>query len=189
MSITPYLDLITSEHRGKPKFTAWLTSTLTKIDDGETATNSIPNAFSVTNAIGKQLDVVGQSIGQQRDIGVPLTSSSSILDDNHYRLVLQARIARNQWDGTIGKIYDIWNSVFPTSTLQIIDNQDMTMQANVTGLTDNLDTELVTAGLIIPKPMGVTLSVIANTTINQTEYFGAFVSGIDYYNITTQAPA
>src|SRR5690348_3759758 len=165
MSITKYLNLITSEHNSKPKFMSWLSAALQKVDDGMTMTNSIPSAFDINNAVGVQLDTLGQVIGQLRNIGVPLTSSSSILDDTHYRLVLQARIARNQWDGTIGQVYDIWNNAFPGSALQIIDNQDMTMQAVVTNLTDNLSTELVTAGLIIPKPMGVTLIIIADTGI------------------------
>ncbi|WP_407655192.1 DUF2612 domain-containing protein [Alicyclobacillus dauci] len=46
----------------------------------------------------------GSGDGQLRDIGVALTSASSILDDDHYHLVLKAKIARNQWDGTIGQV-------------------------------------------------------------------------------------
>ncbi|WP_206922989.1 DUF2612 domain-containing protein [Alicyclobacillus suci] len=189
MAIQKYLNLITSEHQNKPKFNAWLSAALNKVDDGITAANSIPTAFDIDTAVGVQLDILGQAIGQLRDIGVPLTSASSILDDDHYRLVLKAKIARNQWDGTIGQIYDIWNGAFPNSALQIIDNQDMSMQAVVTNLTDNLSTELVTAGLIIPKPMGVTLIIIADTTISEELYFGAIVSGGDITTITTQNPA
>lgn len=183
MSITPYLNLITSEHRQKPRFISFLSSALNKIDDGMNAANYIPDAFDVDTAIGVQQDVLGQVIGQLRDIGVPLTSSSSILDDDHYRVVLKAKIARNQWDGTIGQIYDIWNGAFPGSTLQIIDNQDMSMQAVVTNLTDNLDTELVTAGLIIPKPMGVTLIIIADTNISETQFVGSLVVEDDVYSL------
>lgn len=184
MSITPYLNLITSEHNQKSKFMAFLTSALDKINDGMTAANSISNAFDVDSAIGVQQDTLGQVIGQLRDIGVPLTGSSSILDDDHYRIVLKAKIARNQWDGTIGQIYDIWNGAFPGSTLQIIDNQDMTMQAVVTNLTDNLSVELVTAGLIVPRPMGVTLIIIADTNISDSPYFGGLISSDDFYNLT-----
>lgn len=189
MSITPYLNLVTSQHQNKPNFISFLSSALNKIDDGISASNSISSSFDINSALGSQLDTLGQVIGQLRNIGVPLTGTSSILDDDHYRLVLRAKIARNNWNGTIGQIYNIWNNAFPGSALQIIDNQDMTMQAVVTNLTDNLSTELVTAGLIIPKPLGVTLIIIADTDISESNYFGALVTGWDFTTITTKNPA
>lgn len=188
MAIQQYLDLITSEHADKPNFTAWLSAALNKVNDGINASNSIASAFDITTAVGTQLDTLGQVIGQLRNIGVPLTGTSSILDDTYYRMVLQAKIARNSWDGRIDQIYSIWNNAFPDSPLQIIDNQDMTMQAIVSSLTDTIATELVTAGFIIPKPMGVTLVIIAQDFISSQQYIGAIVSGGDETTITSMQP-
>lgn len=188
MSISKYLSLITSEHADKPKFMAWLTAALQMVDDGMQAAQSIPGVFDINNAVGVQLDVLGQIIGQPRDIGVPLTNTSSILDDEHYRLVLQARIARNNWDGTIPSIYTIWDAAFPAAPLQLVDNQDMTMQAVITNLTDDESVELVTAGLIVPKPMGVGLSIVANTVISESAYLALVVSGGDIVHLTTTMP-
>jgi len=179
MSIAPYLSLITSEHSDKPNYMAWLSALLQKVDDGMSASNSIPSAFSLNTAEGVQLDILGQLIGQPRDIGIPLTNSSSILDDEHYRMVLRSRIVRNQWDGTVGEIYDIWNAAFPGTQLALVDNQDMTMTANITNLEDNLSAELVTAGLIIPRPMGVLLNIMANTGVVDQVFVGGLVSGGD----------
>lgn len=185
MAITQYLDLITSEHNQQPHFMAWLSAALQMVDDGVTVVAGMPTAFSVSGAVGAQLDVLGQSIGARRDVGVPLASGSSILDDAHYRTYLQATIAKNNWDGTNVGIYAIWNTVFPTASLQVIDNQNMTMQVVVNNLADNIDTELITAGLILPRPAGVGLSVIEQTSVSQQAYFGALVTGIDYVTLTT----
>ncbi|GLG01589.1 hypothetical protein Alches_16290 [Alicyclobacillus hesperidum subsp. aegles] len=184
MAIEPYLSLITSEHADKPNYMAWLSAILQKVDDSISVSNSIPSAFELDTAEGAQLDILGQLIGQPRDIGVPLTNNSSILDDDHYRLVLQAKIVRNQWDGTVGEIYDIWNAAFPGTQLALVDNQDMTMTANITNLEDNLAAELVTAGLIIPRPLGVELNVMASTSITSQEYIGSVVSGYDIVRLS-----
>ncbi|MCL6442080.1 MAG: DUF2612 domain-containing protein [Alicyclobacillus sp.] len=188
MAITKYLNLITSAHNQQPKFMAWLSAALQKVDDGMTLSNNIPQAFSVDEAVGPQLDVVGQLVGANRDVGVPLASGSSILDDDHYRTYIRAQIAKNQWDGTLPSLYDIWDSVFPDAQLQIIDNQNMTMQAVVNNLTDNIHTELITAGLIIPKPAGVGLSIIEQTNVTEQAYVGLIVSGSDCVTLATNTP-
>ncbi|WAH36831.1 hypothetical protein [Alicyclobacillus dauci] len=51
MAIDKYRNL-PSEHQGRPKSTAGLSAALNKIDDGMTATKSIPSAFDVDNAAG-----------------------------------------------------------------------------------------------------------------------------------------
>jgi hypothetical protein len=101
---------------------------------------------------------------------------------------LQARIAKNNWNGTIPQIYEIWNNAFPTSPLQIIDNQNMSMQAVITNLTVNLSQELVTAGLIVPRPMGVELVIIAATAIAEQAYLAILATTYDIISLTTAAP-
>lgn len=190
MAIESYLDLITSEHRDKPKFIALVSATLNQLDDIGTAASSLPSAFDVDNAIGAQLDVVGTLVGANRNIGIPLTSGSSILDDDYYRLLIKAKIAQNSWNGTIPGLYALWQTVFGnSSTLQIIDNQDMTMQAVVTGMEDIISSQLVQAGLIIPKPMGVGLTIIEQTPITDTPYIGSIIGGgYDVVSLTTVMP-
>jgi hypothetical protein len=188
MAISDYLGLITSEHADKPKYMAWVTANLQMGIDTQTAANAMMDAFDIQTAVGNQLDILGVVIGQQRDIGVPLTGISSILTDTYFRLVLQARIAKNNWNGTIPQIYEIWNNIFPTSPLQLIDNQNMAMQAVITNLTDNVSQELVTAGLIVPKPMGVGLIIVANTAISEQAYLAILATTYDIMCLTTAAP-
>lgn len=188
MSITPYLNLITSEHRNKPKYIAFVSSFLSKVDDGMTVSGDMSGNFDVDTAVGVQLDTIGAIVGANRDVGIQLSSGTSILDDDHYRTLIKAKIAQNQWDGTIPSIYALWSTLFPGSILQIIDNQDMTMQAIVTGLSDEVSLELITAGLIIPKPAGVTLTIIGSTSISQTRYQAGIVTGMSTEILTVPKP-
>ena len=51
-------------------------------------------------------------------------------------------------------------------TLVIKDNQDMTMQVTVIGITDTFIREMVSNGLVVPKPEGVGITyVFANSYV------------------------
>jgi hypothetical protein len=78
--------------------------------------------------------------------------------DETYRLALRAKIAHNQWDGTIPGIYAIWNVLFDLTYLIVHDNQDMTMDALMIGLTDSLQSDLLLNGYLVPKPEGVRIN-------------------------------
>lgn len=186
MAIQPYLDLITSEYHDKPKFMAWLTVGLQILDDIGTCAESIPDAFSVDNSVGVQQDVVGQIVGASRNIGVQLADGTAVLDDDHFRLLIRAKVAQNQWNGQTPSIYTLWTNIFPNSQLQLIDNQDMTVQGIVTGMDDVTSQEMVNNGLIIPVPMGVQLTIIEQTNLSDTPFVGLIVGGgYDTVNLTT----
>jgi hypothetical protein len=78
-----------------------------------------------------------------------------VLSDDVYRLVIKAKIAHNHWDGTLEQMTEIWSTLFPNIYLVPMDNQDMTMNALVIGVSSQLEQDLVTHGLIIPKPEAV----------------------------------
>ncbi|MFC3768351.1 DUF2612 domain-containing protein [Paenibacillus sp. GCM10012303] len=189
MAIDKYLDPITSQHKLQPKFTAWLSAVLSKVDGGMQMTAGMPSAFDIDAAAGVQLDMLGTIVGRGRLLNFqPTGGSSPVLDDENYRIALKAKIAQNQWDGTIPQIYEIWYSLFSNVSLLVVDNQDMTMAALVEGQLDAVATELVASGYIIPKPAGVGLTIIEVTNVPSESYIGALVTGEDYITITTVSP-
>lgn len=187
-ALSTYLSLITSEYSQQPNFLAWLTGTLQLLEDTQLLLTGMPGAFSLSGAVGAQLDVIGQLVGANRDVGIPLAGGSSVLDDAHYLSYIQAKIAANGWDGTTPGLYRIWNSVFPSVGLQIIDNQNMTIQAVVTGLSDPIYADLLAAGLLVPKPAGVGLTIVGSSVITLPEYFGGLVTEFVVANLSTRAP-
>lgn len=155
--IQRYLNLVTAAHRDKPRFIAWLTAALTPVDDAVICTDSMIAAFDLDNAVGIQLDALGEIAGRSRALAFQPTDAetSPILNDDMYRLIIRAKIAQNQWDGTMPSIYELWANLFAEVTLMLLDNQDMSMNALIIGLSTQLEKDLVTNGYIIPKPQGV----------------------------------
>ena len=122
--------------------------------------------------MGVQLDIVGEWVGRGRNISVPITdvyfswdtegrgwdqgswqgpfdpdSGFTRLSDDVYRMVLKAQIAINTWDGTIGHLEDILETIFAGSgiDMQIIDNQDMSITINAIAINGiaNTSAELI----------------------------------------------
>lgn len=170
MAIDKYLNNITSQHRDKPNFIAWLSAFLQKIDGGYTLLQSFDSNMDIDNAIGNQLDMLGQMIGRKRTLNFqPMNGFSPILTDDYYRLVLKTKIAMNNWDGTVESMYTIWNNIFGDDNLmdlQLQDNQDMSFNAYITGYIDQIQQNLIANGYIIPKPEGVRVNYIERSKID-----------------------
>lgn len=177
MAIESYLDLVTSQHRDKEKFIRWLSAVLEKADDAENVASSIPNAFHIENAVGAQLNTLGGLVGRSRYLPFQLADGTSpVLDDHNYRVALKAKIAQNQWDGTLPQIYELWSDLFPEARLKIKDNQDMTMKATIRGELGLQSIELVTLGYILPKPSGVQLNIAWESELDRMDSIGMAVT-------------
>jgi hypothetical protein len=177
MTIDTYTNLITSQHKTKPKFMAWLSATLQKADDTVEMTKGIPTAFDIDWAVGPQLDILGIILGRSRQLPFqPSSGSAPTLDDTNYQIALKAKIAQNQWDGTIPSIYKIWNSLFTDLTLNIVDNQNMTMSVLINGQISAVINEMIAAGYIVPKPAGVGLTIIEVTNLSENQYVSGMVT-------------
>jgi hypothetical protein len=178
-AIQSYLDLITSQHKTKPNFNSWLASTLGAVYDGISATESINTAFDIDNAVGSQLDVIGDILGRSRHLPFqPSNGSSPTLSDDNYRIALKAKVVQNGWDGTITSIYSIWYSLFSDITMNIVDNQNMTMSVLIDSdkQMDPVITEMIAAGYIVPKPAGVGLIIIEVTKVFENQYIAGWVT-------------
>ncbi len=180
--IEEYLNIITSEYRQKPKYIAMLMAYFQRLQHAVNILNAWDEHFHIEDAIGAQLDQLGEIIGRKRVLDFQPEGYSARLDDETYRLILKAKILQNQWDGTIYGMQQLFQNVFPDQELILIDRQDMTMQATVVGLADSLQIQLLNHGYILPKPEGVKLNI---TTIEnkvfaydrETEAFGGYDEG------------
>ena len=182
MTKDEYLALITSEHRNKPKFVATVSASVSPFAKLQEVLRSLPKEFDIETAVGVQLDAVGVWIGRSRYVGEPISGvymewdgtaavgweggvwkgpfdpSEGIvnLPDDSYRLLLKAKIAANNWDGTIPGAYAVWEQIFTGSYIIMEDLQDMTMAIGVSGIPlSALDTELLERGYLPLKPAGV----------------------------------
>lgn len=209
--ISRYLGLVTSEHADKPNFLASVAASIQPFADILDTLNSFPSVFDIDNAVGAQLDVVGQWVGASRNVATPLTgvyfsfddptlgwdqgvwysageptTGLTALPDDIYRLLLRAKIAANQWDGTIPGAYAAWDQLFAAEGFRILiqDNGDMTMTL---GLMDagNSPTfrDLFSGGYLDLRPAGVLIDSYLFPSVD-APFFGfdaedGSVSGFD----------
>lgn len=172
--IQRYLDGIESQHSGKPRFMAHLTAILEKLDGGTGAGVDMAGKFNIDTATGGQLDIIGRLVGISRYDG---------MDDDQYRILLYAKVFANHWDGTIETFHEIWEvTLGRVMDASYVDNQDMTVDIHVNGFVSEMLLNLIPAGKIIPKPMGVRYKV----TNHLPEIIGQnnLYSGVGLYSVS-----
>lgn len=139
-----------------PKLNAFLYVLLKKFDDVSQCLVRLDTAIDLDSAIGAQLDQLGATAGISRVVGFqPSGGVSPVLDDATYRTLIKAKIAQNQWDGTIDSLYPIWQTLFPGGTIVIEDNQTMSANIILTGTFTSIIQDLISNGYIVPRPEGV----------------------------------
>lgn len=140
-STDDYLRLITSQHRGRPRFAATVEALVAPLADLQDFLATVPGAFDLDSAIGAQLDIAGLWVGRSRQVETPLQgvyfsfdtdglgfdqgnwkgpfdpdAGLVSLDDESYRTLLRTKIAANAWDGTLPSAAKILGSAAYTTT-------------------------------------------------------------------------
>lgn len=159
--LNKYVSLVTSEHADKLKYVEWVKTLIKPFCDMQDIISSIPWNYSLENAVGNQLDVLGQWIGINRNLQEPLVGvyfsldmegigldqgvifNPNIdsedgfvqLDDETYLTLLKAKIVYNQWDGSSNTAMSDMASVFSPHgySFYIQDNGDGTMYEGLIG--------------------------------------------------------
>lgn len=172
--MSKYTGLITSEHADKPRFVAVVEATTRPFLDIQATLLGLIDDFSLDEAVGVQLDQVGQWVGQGRRITTALTgvyfswgtigvgwgqgvwkgafdpsTGLTTLDDAGYRLLLRAVISLNSWDGTTPAAAAAIAPLFPGNSIYVQDNFDMTISVAVSGwAVDPVAGALLTGGYL-----------------------------------------
>jgi predicted methyltransferase len=176
-----YTGLVTSEYAASPKMLAWLAASIQPFQDLQVCLNSFVEAFNLDSAVGAQLDIIGEIVGQTRTVAFqPSGVVSPILDDDTYRLLLKSCIAQNHWDGTIDGLIDIWKALFPGGIIIVNDHQNMTVDIYVAGSFTSILTDLILNGYMLPRPQGVlftyAMAVLPMFGFDRDDYY---VAGFD----------
>lgn len=194
-----YSALITSEHKGKPKFTAMVEAVAGCFADSNNVFRAIPPSFDLDTAVGDQLDVIGLWVGVSRLVTIPFAvyfsfdtvglgfdegsikgpfdSSEGVtsLDDSTYRTLIGAKIGANNWDGTLPSWQSVMNQVFfgTGSYVFAVDNQDMSMDVYVAGSRPSaILVSLLKNGHLPLKPSGVRINGYTAASVVDSPMFG-----------------
>jgi hypothetical protein len=161
MSVDKYLNVITSEHRQQPNYTAMLSVLLRPADDVQNLLDLWTYIFDLESAEGDALDKLGERVGCLRSLDLYPESQAMVrLEDDYYRVCIKVKILNNQWDGTIESLLKNFDTMFPDYILTVVDNQDMTMKLIIEGISDKLMQRLMMVGHLLPKPAGVRLEIV-----------------------------
>ena len=180
-NVNQYIGLVTWQHR-RAKFLAFMEAILKPVVDIQNVAMLMDREFNIDLAIGQQLDIIGEWVGMSRNIHPPIEDVYFAWDsegvgwdsglwrgpddpvtglvrfpDHAYRSLIRGKIAANMWDGTIPGAYAAWRTAFNgESELKIVDYQNMSMVAVITGIEpDAIYRAILRDGLIPLKPAGV----------------------------------
>ncbi|MDR1599454.1 MAG: DUF2612 domain-containing protein [Oscillospiraceae bacterium] len=173
MDYKPYLDLITPQHRVRPKYAQWVSFLLSLLDMDTSARVGV--MFDPRAATGKTLDAIGELVGIDRRFPAlsPIPGCDRDMTDDVYRKMILAKIVTNNYNGKQGDLLDLWETVFGRDLIAAThDNQDMLMDIELAGDFSPIDTQLVLDGYIVPKPVGVGMRVALAAEID-TPWLGA----------------
>lgn len=205
-----HLALITAFHRGKPKFAAMVKALVEPVVAQQSFMAHLPLDFDLDEAIGVQLDQVGEWVGRTRFVSTPIAGAwfsfddelrgfdrgvwfqpfdtedgITRLDDETFRTLLRAKIAANNWDGTLPAAKAALEIIFPDGETQLVitDNQDMTITFGVSGVIPSaLFIALLSDGYLPLKPEGVRADYLITTVDGPLFGFDVeneFISGFD----------
>lgn len=175
-------DRIYAQYRNKPKAVAWYEIVKALGGSVEDAAEAVRKSYDIDSAVGEQLNVIGRIVVAPRSFvgSIPMSpglfdltdgdefgddgamfSALSIdqdgqLSDELYRLVIKAKIVKNNGDATIENILNGMNFLLPTAdVLRVTDGEDMSFSIEFYGQITNLERfALLNAGLV-PKPQAV----------------------------------
>ncbi|MDF1893090.1 DUF2612 domain-containing protein [Rahnella contaminans] len=211
--MSKYTDLTTNYHSLKPLFVDHIDLITRPLSDAGNAITAFITELDIDEAIGVQLDILGKWIGRTRVVRQPISGiyfsfdTDSLgfdqgvwqgpydpdvgftnLSDDVYRIVLKAKIAINHWKGTNETLPEILDTALAGSglTMQIVDNQDMTISVWVFPETDISDVslELIAAirqGDLTVKAAGVWAGDIQTPSV-ETPSVGNKFFGFDMDN-------
>ena len=160
MDLLSYENLVTYRNSLKIKYMDFLRLILDLPVSQAAVTDSILFAFDLDNAVGVNLDTIGELVGVKRLLPFVPTTGTREMSDDEYRMLIRLKIARNVWDGRNEPILGIYRSIFPELNIAYTDNQDMTITLTASGVFEEREAEILAASGYILVPAGVGYNVI-----------------------------
>ncbi len=192
---------IYAQYADKPKAVAWYNITPNIADEINNVYEAIRNSYDIDANEGEQLNVIGRIVGIDRSFesqvfyepdtyfGADNDASqfggidsqfesvgdtiSSEVSDAIFRVLIKAKIAKNNSDASLDGIVHALSYITNSSPIRVIDNEDMTFSVSFgTALTD-IEKFVFNTFDIIPRPQGVKfLGYVDEESI--TQFGGSF---------------
>lgn len=174
-------DRIYAQYRNQPKAVDWYAICRTLGGEIDAAAAAVRGIYNIDTAVGAQLDIIGRIVVVSRAFvgNIPLTVSQfgdpdaefgdldavfsetnlnqdSQMSDEFFRLVIRAKIVKNNSDATIESILKGVTFLIPNAdVVRVIDGEDMSFSIEFRGNLTSLERYALLNAKLIPKPQGV----------------------------------
>jgi hypothetical protein len=168
-----------AQYKNKLKIMGWIAINGDLGNEIETAYQDIVLNYDIDNANTNELDILGRIVVINRSFEAAVDTHSYLfgssaqfgsaqfrpaagvtnqpLNDDVYRLLIKAKIAKNNNDATLDGIINAIGFMVETTGIQISDPEDMSFSITFDILTD-LEKLVLSTFNIVPKPQGVRFS-------------------------------
>lgn len=184
---------IYAQYRNKPKSVAWYAITRRLAEQIDSVSQAVRVMYNIDNATGEQLDIIGRIVVVDRSFvgsarlfpglfaftdgdqfgddqamfsGLTVDTDEQMSDD-FYRLVIKAKIIKNNSDATADSILSGLNFLIPNADfIRLTDGEDMSFNVEFYGNITVLERYALLNATLVPKPQGV--------------LFNGFLEGFEY---------
>lgn len=173
---------IYAQYRNQPKAVAWYEIAIKMGSPLDSAAEAVRKSYNIDTATGDALDSIGRIVvaprsyigtlpmnpgqfalldgsefGDEDAVFSALTiDQDAQLSDELYRLVIKAKIVKNNSLATIDDVLGSMNFLLPyADALRLIDNEDMSFSIEFYGEITSLQRFALLNDLLVPKPQGV----------------------------------
>lgn len=175
---------IYAQYRNKPKAVAWYNITRRLAAQIADVATAVRITYSIDNAQGEQLDIIGRIVVVPRDFmgevtmetamcasdangpaefgdtsamcSVPSVDQSMTMSDKLYRLAIKSKILKNNSYATIEDIIGGMNFLLPNAQVtRLVDGEDMSFSVEFYGQITDLERWALVNASFVPKPQGV----------------------------------
>lgn len=177
---------IINEYRGKNRMVRWLTITPEISNDHvERPLDQIYGSYDVDTVSGEMLDIIGRIVGVDRPILrdaefdvfgyagndsytnyniAPYIGDGEAIDaplnNDLYRKLIKAKIARNISDGTADSIIQLLEIIIGMKVTALVDNGDKSFDIGVAAQLDNTTLYLINNFDLVPRPQGTRIGQV-----------------------------
>lgn len=195
---------IYAQYADKPKAVAWYNITPNMAQPLFDTFDAVRMSYDIDTAVGAQLDVIGRIVVIDRGfesfvvfdpdtyfggsgdacqfggIDSQFESTGSVLSqevsDAIFRVLIRAKIAKNNNDATLDGIASALSFITESSPIRVVDNENMTMSVSFGSELTDIERFVFNTFDVVPRPQGVRfLGYVEETAI--TQFGGAFGFG------------
>lgn len=195
---------IYAQYADKPKAVAWYNITPTMAQPLFDTFDAVRMSYDIDTAVGAQLDVIGRIVVIDRGfesfvvfdpdtyfggsgdacqfggIDSQFESTGSVLSqevsDAIFRVLIRAKIAKNNNDATLDGIASALSFITESSPIRVVDNENMAMSVSFGSELTDIERFVFNTFDVVPRPQGVRfLGYVEETAI--TQFGGAFGFG------------